>query len=456
MRKILSTPIAILFILIITLPVKSFSLTKEEMYKFSENMANSNFEAMVESFIEIIKTKKQEELEEADYFVITAVMGYIVEFGYSPKNSKYVEKLMDEFFDNPGNQKSMRPTDAIYWSAYLEYLYSSGDDIDWLISTLPNWDSENCSGFGCSASISKLVNWKLTKYFITTERYYEAEMLLLNTASQQINFEYDRASVILNLSRMASFYYSIHRSDLAKKISDKAWELLDLHGELKPHIYLPEILGNLIFVDTFNNNSNRANKGLEIYYKLFKNSQKYNSPVAKAQIAHAMAWTAAKNLDSAILEKSNKLHSEFIGDIPGVDVDYLYRYLNKYIDSVKNKNCKGRALEYEKIEREALLNFLRVLEIDRLTFCGDFNESLPLLSELKINSHHSINSSKKGLVRSFHQTSYGEWVDDIILRSLYRLQEKNVILDYKVNQDVLDILITLNSSASEFEMEALD
>lgn len=431
----------------------SWAVSQEQYNYYYNAKLNGDFPKIMEIVTYIIKNVSPENLSYSEYEILATGLGFYHQFDYEYDIDH--GKAFVQYFQPPGTLQRLRTLDAVYFAWYLHW---DDEFVSDMRSMMLNWDafgSDDVEG-GMSLHVWELVNWKLAEEFMYENKLVASEMRMLEgfTHGQETNETPWEA--VLNLSRISHLYHVMGKNTLAMAVAGHAYEILTTL-EKTPHLYLSQIIANLATVTALNGNYGSAEYYLSLIDELDNVETFSVDKPAQLVISTVEAYLALRALDSKRLTKARERHKKSGWDFDTINDDYFFKYATAYIDTMSNQDCSNRKpFDSSQIEDQSIGNVMRVLEIDVLSFCGDFRGLEKLLYELKEMVHESTVASYMGLSRSLESSAESVWAEELVLKALLKAQEKKGSLNRKLTDLAIEFFLKSESSPAERELEALN
>lgn len=426
----------------------------EEQYIYYYNAKlNGDFPKIMEIVTYIITNKSPENLSYSEYEILATGLGFYHQFEYEIDIDH--GKAWSQFFQVPGNRAKLSTLDAAYFAWNLHWDNDMASDMR---NLMLNWDafrSDDVEG-GMSPHVWDLVNWKLAEEFMYEGDLVASEMRMLAGfmhGQEQNELPWE---ALLNLSRISHLYHTMGKNDLAMSVAGHAYDLLT-KLEKTPHLYLSQIIANLATVTALNGHYRSAEAYVSLIDELETAETFSVDKPAQLVISTVEAYLALRALDSKRLTKARERHKNSGWDFETINDEYFFEYATSYIDTMSNQDCSNRQpFDSSQVEDQQIGNVMRILEIDALSFCGDFRGLEKLLYELKRMVHESTLASYHGLSRSLESSAYSEWTEELVLKALLKAQKKKRRLNRTLTDLAIEFFLKSESSPAERELEALN
>ena len=445
----------VLIILIIYSSCASYvwAVSQEQYDKYYTAQIDGDFNTLMEVVTHIFTTKDPAKLTVDDYEILSTGLGFFHQFGY--EFSEEQQKAFTKFFEIPEGLDKLRTLDILYFTWYSSWENKIDSDSSALMANWDSFASGDVEG-GMSPEVHSLVNWRLAQQNMYAGNFVAAELRMLEAfflhGKETLTYPWE---AVLFLSRASHLYHSMGKAELAISLAEHTHELIQLLPNIS-HLYLQEIVSNLVQVATLHGHTETAALYLSILDEKSVNSRGAINQQAELVLSTMDAYIAIRTLDrqraALALERYNNSGWKF----ESINGDYFFQYMESYIAASNSKNCSSRVkFDSGQVQDQSIGNVMRIMEIDALSFCGEFRGLEKLLTNLTKVLHASTEASYDSLSRALEPYAHSIWAQEVILKALFRAQQKKGYLNKELTKLAIDFFLKSESSPAERELEAL-
>ena len=431
----------------------SWGVTQEQYNKYYDAKINGDFNRVMEVVTHIFTTKDPAKLTTDDYEILSTGLGFYRQFNYQFDEQQ--QKAFVTFFERPDPLGKVRTLDMLYFAWYSFWDDKTDPDLKFMME---NWDahaSDDVQG-GLSPGVHSLVNWRLAQHNMYADNFVAAELRMLQAfflhGAEKSTYPWEAA---LFLSRASLLYHRMGKAELAISIAKHAHEVIKLLP-VTSHLYLQEIISNLVQVAAMHGHIETAEWYFSILDTESVNFRGATDKQAQLLLSTMDAYIAIRTLDIQRAALARDRYDSSGWEFETINGDYFLQYLDSYIEAMNSKNCSSRIKFDPRQQQNQLIgNVMRILEIDALSFCGDFRGFKKLLKNLIQVLHASTEGSYGSLSRALEPYSHSIWAQEIVLKGLFRLQQHQGYLNKELTKLAIDFFLKSESSPAERELESL-
>jgi len=431
----------------------SWGVTQEQYDKYYDAKINGDFNRVMEVVTHIFTTKDPAKLTIDDYEILSTGLGFYHQFNYDFDEQQ--QKAFVKFFEMPESSDKLRALDILNFTWYSSWENQVDSDYNFLMK---HWDAfaSDDAQVGMSPGVYSLVNWRLAQQNMYAGNFVAAELRMLQAffwhGAEQITYPWEAA---LFFSRASLLYHSMGKAELAISLAEHAHEIIKLLSDT-PHLYLQEIISNLVEVAVLHGHIETAELYLSI---LDENSVDFRGAIdqqAELVLSTMDAYIAIRTLDITRAALARERYNNSGWKFESINGDYFFQYMESYLEAMESKNCSSRIkFDSGQVLDQSIANVMRILEIDALSFCRDFRGLNKLLKNLTQFLHASTEASYDSLSRALEPYSHSIWAEEIVLKALFRVQQNQGYLNKDLTKLAIEFFLKSESSPAERELESL-
>jgi hypothetical protein len=427
-----------------------WAVSQEQYDKYHTAKMNGNFGEIMEVVNHIIATEDPNKLTIDDFDILATGLGYSHQFGYKFTGSEIESIGAFLKWDEKG---SVYTTKTVLWYEWMRGFEPTDYEGDNFLFNWDAWSSKDAQG-GASPAVIHLINWKLGKRAIEQGKFVKAEMRYLKAVTHGTGKE-DPWDSALWMSRLSALYHYMGKTDLSLKAAKHTNELLKLLPS-QPHLYLAEIIENIVTVSALNGIFDASEVYLSILKLRDKSNPEYLNRSSELVISSMEAYIALRNEDNNLLAKARQRYENSGYIFTTIDGEYFLNYVQSYIDDNHANICEtSHGVTANAIKDAAVTNVLLALELNRTSLCGKVSQFKNVLKLLTKQAQEDKEPTYKGLSRSTEPNGHSVWYEKLILKSLLNLQEREGNFDEELSSQIIDLFLQLESSPAERELAAI-
>ena len=208
-----------------------------------------------------------------------------------------------------------------------------------------------------------------------------------------------------------------------------AHEIIGLLSDTS-HLYLQEIMSNLVQVAALHGHVETAELYLSI---LDEKSIEFRGAIdqqAELVLSTMDAYIAIRTLNIPRVALARERYKNSGWKFESINGEYFFQYTESYLEAMDSKNCSSRVkFDPGQVQDQSIGNVMRILELDALSFCKDFQGLNKLLKNLIQFLHASTEASYDSLSRALEPYSHSIWAQEIVLKVLFRAQKNQGYLN---------------------------